>query len=56
MKHVTIIVPDGQSNLSTIACLVGAYEIFAKANSHWKELNGNEMLRIELAGITGKNW
>lgn len=35
MKHLTIIVPDGENNLTTIACIVGAYEIFATANEHW---------------------
>jgi transcriptional regulator GlxA family with amidase domain len=52
MKHLTIIVPDGQTNLSTIACLVGTYEIFAKANDYWKEVNGQALFKIQLAGIS----
>ncbi|NCD71572.1 GlxA family transcriptional regulator [Mucilaginibacter agri] len=51
MKHLTIIVPDGQTNLSTLASIVGAYEIFAVANKYWKENGKNEVFRVELAGI-----
>ena len=34
MKHLTILVPDGQNNLSSI---VGAYKIFTRANEYWKK-------------------
>lgn len=54
MKHLSLIVPDGQSNLSTIACLVGAYEIFTKANDHWQEKGNAPLFNIELAGISDK--
>lgn len=54
MKHLTIIVPDGQSNLSTIASIVGSYEIFTRANGYWKETSGRELFKIELAGISKK--
>lgn len=52
MKHLTIIVPDGQSNLSTIASIVGAYEIFVRANAHRKETGKGELFKIEMAGIS----
>jgi transcriptional regulator GlxA family with amidase domain len=55
MKHLTILVPDGQSNLSTIASIVGPYEIFARANQHWKEAGRREIFKIELAGISKKS-
>ena len=51
MKHLTIIVPDGENNLSSI---VGAYKIFSRANQHWKETGRKELFRIELAGISKK--
>jgi transcriptional regulator GlxA family with amidase domain len=54
MKHITIIVPDGQSNLSTIACIVGAYEIFTTANGYWKRAGKKELFKIELAGVSKK--
>ncbi len=54
MKHISIIVPDGQSNLSTIACIVGTYEIFTVANKYWKENGKRELYKIELAGVSKK--
>jgi len=52
MKHITIIVPDGQSNLSSVACIVGTYEIFTTANSYWKKAGKRELFKIELAGVS----
>jgi transcriptional regulator GlxA family with amidase domain len=49
MKHLTIIVPDGQNNLSSI---VGTYKIFKRANERWKETAGKELFTIQLAGIS----
>jgi transcriptional regulator GlxA family with amidase domain len=54
MKHLTIIVPQGQTNLSTIACIVGAYEIFTRANDFWKGAGKKELFKVELAGISKK--
>lgn len=51
MKHLTILVPDGENNLSSI---VGAYKIFSRANAYWKETRKNEMFAIQLAGISKK--
>jgi transcriptional regulator GlxA family with amidase domain len=51
MKHLTIIVPDGQNNLSSI---VGAYKIFSRANAYWKDTGKRELFRIQLAGISKK--
>ncbi|WP_338870831.1 helix-turn-helix domain-containing protein [Spirosoma sp. SC4-14] len=49
MKHITILVPDGQNNLSSI---VGAYELFTGANAYWKASGRNDLFMIELAGIS----
>ena len=51
MKHLTIIVPDGDNNISSIT---GAYEIFKKANEYWKERSKKELFTIQLAGISKK--
>jgi len=51
MKHLTIIVPDGENNLSSI---VGAYKIFTRANDYWKKMGRRELFKIELAGISKK--
>jgi transcriptional regulator GlxA family with amidase domain len=49
MKHLTIVVPDGENNLSSI---VGSYKIFTRANLYWKEAGKKEMFKIELAGTS----
>jgi transcriptional regulator GlxA family with amidase domain len=54
MKHLTILVPNGENNLSSI---VGAYKIFTRANEYWKNSDsyrggGRELFKIELAGIS----
>ncbi|HET7001002.1 MAG TPA: helix-turn-helix domain-containing protein [Puia sp.] len=54
MKHITILVPDGQSNLSTVASIVGATEIFAEANAYWKRNGKKELYKVEIAGISKK--
>jgi transcriptional regulator GlxA family with amidase domain len=48
-KHLTILVPDGENNLSS---MVGAYKIFTKANEYRKETGRDELFKIELAGIS----
>jgi transcriptional regulator GlxA family with amidase domain len=48
MKHLTIIVHDGQDNLSSI---VGTHEIFKEANKYWKKNGNGELFKIEVAGI-----
>lgn len=49
MKQLTIIVPDGQNNLESI---VGTYNIFKRANEHWKKSSRNALFAIQLAGIS----
>lgn len=49
MKHLTILVPEGQNNLSSI---VGAYKIFTRANEYWKEKGNRQRLKIALAGLS----
>ncbi|MCW3093651.1 MAG: helix-turn-helix-domain containing protein AraC type [Ferruginibacter sp.] len=49
MKHLTIIVPEGQNNLSSI---VGTYKLFTRANEYWKETGREELFTIQLAGIS----
>lgn len=51
MKHLTIIVPDGPNNLSSI---VGAYKIFSRANEYRQAQGKQPLFHIELAGISEK--
>jgi transcriptional regulator GlxA family with amidase domain len=54
MKHLTIVVPDGQSNLSTIASIVGTYEIFTVANKYRRDTGKDDLFTITLAGVTDR--
>lgn len=49
MKHLTILVPEGENNLSSI---VGAYKIFSRANEHWQQRGRKGIFKIELAGVS----
>lgn len=51
MKRITILVPDGQNNLSSI---VGAFKIFSRANNYRQEMGHKDLFTIELAGISKK--
>lgn len=51
MKHLTILVPDIQTANSTIACIVGAYQIFSGANEYWVKKGKQPLFKIETAGI-----
>jgi len=49
MKHITILVPDGPNNLSSI---VGSFKILSRANAYWQENGHKALFKIELAGIS----
>ncbi len=49
MKHISILVPEGQNNLSSI---VGAYKILKRANAYATEQGRPERYDIELVGIS----
>lgn len=51
MKHVTILVPEGENNLSSI---VGSFKIFSKANEYWKQQHHKNLYTIQLAGSSKK--
>ncbi len=49
MKHLTILVPAGENNLSSI---VGTYKLFSRANAYWKERGNETLFKVELAGLS----
>jgi len=51
MKHLTILVPEIQNNIISIAA---AYEIFETANAYWKDTGRKELFTIQLAGVSEK--
>lgn len=52
MKHLSVLVPDAQSNMSTIACIVGTFQVFNEANN-FRVANGDQAIfEIALVGAT----
>lgn len=49
MKHISILVPNGENNLSSI---VGSYKILNRANSFWQENGKGQGYKIELVGLS----
>src|SRR5687768_2015516 len=47
MKHVTIIVPEGNANLSSIT---GTFEILTRANQYWQKMGNSPAIEICIAG------
>ena len=54
MKHLTIIIPEGQNPMITMVCIATAYEMFTFANEYWKGSGKRKLFNIELAGISKK--
>lgn len=54
MKHITILVPDGQVNMGTLATITGAYELFTEANAYWKRQGKEIRYSIQTAGVSKK--
>ncbi|HLG40399.1 MAG TPA: helix-turn-helix domain-containing protein, partial [Chitinophagaceae bacterium] len=52
MKHLTIIVPDGEGN--NLSSIIGVYKIFTRANEYRKQGGEKELFKIELAGVSKK--
>ncbi|MEO6978770.1 MAG: DJ-1/PfpI family protein, partial [Mucilaginibacter sp.] len=49
MKHITIVVPDGPNNISSI---VGAYKVLTRANQYAQQTGKRALYTIELAGLS----
>lgn len=52
MKYVTIIVPDCELNLNSIA---GAYEILTRADLFWQKMGNRPRLKVQIAGFVGES-
>jgi len=48
MKQVTIVVPKGNVNLSSIT---GCYQILSQANAHWQKSGNKQIMEICIAGF-----
>lgn len=54
MKHITLLYPEGQCNLSTIACIVGSVEIFSRAEAYWIQQGNKQKYKVAVAGTAPK--
>lgn len=52
MRHLVIVVPNGNNNLSSIT---GPFEIFSRANAFWKARGNGNTFFIQLAGVSDQN-
>lgn len=50
IKHLTILVPDGDGN--NLSSIVGPYKIFMKANDYWMQNGQQQVFNIQLAGVS----
>src|SRR5687768_14550351 len=48
MKYVTIVVPAGETNLSSIT---GSFEILTRANEFWKKRENKSLMEVRIAGF-----
>ena len=48
MMHVTIVVPKGNANLSSIT---GSFEILTRANDFWKKSGNRSLMEVHIAGF-----
>ncbi len=39
---------------NTFACIIGAYDIFRRANEFWKENGKEQLFKVQLAGTSDK--
>ena len=46
--HITIVVPEGHANLSSI---VGPFQILSRANAYWQKMGNKPVMEICLAGF-----
>ncbi len=49
MKHLTIIIPEGQTVLDSI---VGSYIMFTRADNLWQKAGKDSLFKVELAGLS----
>ncbi|MFI5450717.1 GlxA family transcriptional regulator [Pedobacter sp. UC225_61] len=56
MKHLSIVVPDEQTTMSTIACIIGAFQVFGAANNYLVSRGEAAVFKIELIGATNNDF
>ena len=52
MKQLCILIPDAQTNFSTIACIIGSYQVFMAANTYYEKLEKKSVFKVDLVSAT----
>lgn len=52
MKHLSILVPDQQTTMSTVACIVGSFQVFNEANKYFERKGEKTIFDIALVGAS----
>ena len=55
MKHLSILVPDEQTTMSTIACIVGSFQVFTEANAFFQRKEKSSVFKVVLVGASKNN-
>jgi transcriptional regulator GlxA family with amidase domain len=54
MKHISIIIPEGEIVHNTVISVIGTYKVFSVVNDYLKKIGKKPIFVIELVGISGK--
>lgn len=52
MKNITLLYPEAHCTLSTVACIIGAVEIFERADAYWIKQGNQPKYHLTVAAIT----
>ncbi|WP_428740205.1 GlxA family transcriptional regulator [Tenacibaculum sp.] len=52
MKHLSILVPNEQTTMSTTACIIGSFQVFTEANKFFEKKSKKPLFKISLVGAT----
>lgn len=52
MKHLSILVPDEQTTMSTSACIIGSFQVFSEANKFLERRGAQPIFTINLVGAS----
>ena len=52
MKRLSIVIPDDQTSMSTVACIVGSYQVFMAANAFYEKSDRKAVFEVNLVSAT----
>ena len=56
MKHLNILIPDDQTNMSTIACVIGSLQVFEAANAYYENMSKEPVFKINLVSVDNEKF